>query len=140
MYSLKKDNNMKRHYLVEQGIKQFLVIVMLFFTAISFGQETNNETYRFVNSNTVNNVNDYVVALSTADMTIFRYANKSSTIEFESGLKVELYSANHIVSIGKVVDISKVLTSDPINKGYYIFGLSSDKKTIIQKFTNTKLK
>ena len=131
---------MKRQYLIKQETKQFLVIVKLFFTAISFGQETNNETYHFVNVNAVNNVNDYVVALSTANMTIFRYANKSSIIEFEGGLKVELLSANHLISIGKVVDMSKVLTAEPKNKGHYVFDLSSDKKTIMQKFTQTKLK
>ena len=125
---------MKGKYLIEQGKKQFLVIVMLFFTAISFGQETNNETYRFVNANAANNVNDYIVAFSTADMTTFRYKDKSNTIEFENGLKVELYSANHLVSIGKIVDMSKILQVAPTNTWRYTFGLSANKKTIMQKF------
>lgn len=118
----------------------YLILSFMMVTALSYGQEAKGITYQIVNPEIVNNLNDYEDAFSTADMTKLRFSNKSNTIEFESGLKVALYSANHIISIGRVVNMGKVLTSEPKNKGYYIFGLSSDKKTIIQKFTKTKLK
>jgi hypothetical protein len=102
--------------------------------------EKIDKTYRYVNPEIVNNLQDYDTALSTANMTKFRFANKSTIIEFQSGLKVELFSAKKLVSNGVSVDMSKVLTSEPLNKGLYIFGLSANKKHLLQLFTKTKLK
>lgn len=118
----------------------FFTMVLLLFSSIIYGQEKKDETYRYVNPEIVNNLQDYETAFSTADMTKFRFSNKSNVITFRNGLKVELFSANQLVTNGFAVDTSKVLTSDPLNKDYYVFGLSANKKYIMQLFTKTKLK
>jgi hypothetical protein len=118
----------------------FFTMVLLLFSSIIYGQERKDQTYRFVNPEIVNNLQDYETAFSTADMTKFRFSNKLNVIKFNNGLEVELFSANQLVANGFAVDTSKVLTSDPLNKDYYVFGLSANKKYIMQLFTKTKLK
>lgn len=118
----------------------FFTMVLLLFSSIIYGQERKDQTYRFVNPEIVNNLQDYETAFSTADMTKFRFSNKLNVIKFNNGLEVELFSANQLVANGVTVDSSKLLTSDPLNKGYYVFGLSANKKYIMQLFTKTKLK
>lgn len=117
-----------------------LTLLFLLISSISFGQEVQNKTYRIVNPELVDNTNIYINAFSTADMTIFRYADKSNIIEFESGLKVELFSANKLTSKGIAVDFSKILTTEPSNKGDYVFDISANGKYILQKFTRTEFK
>lgn len=124
---------MKKHF-------TFLTLLLLIFTSLAFSQEVQNKTYQIVNPEIVVNTSRYTNAFSTADMTKFRYADKSYIIEFESGLKVELFSANKLVSNGIAVDTSKILTSEPSNKGEYVFDISEDGKYILQRFTKIALK
>ena len=114
--------------------------IVLVSTITLFAQEKKNETYKFLNANKVSNVGKYKTALSTANMTKFRYENKRNTIEFENGLKVELFSANELISNGYTVDERRLLTSKPINLGMYTFTLSADNKTILQNFKKSKIK
>ena len=117
-----------------------LVLFIALISSLSYGQEKNGKTYKFINPEVVENINNYDLAFSTADMTKFRYTNKSNIIEFSRGFHVKLFSANRLINEGVDVNVSKVLTSDPVNKGHYIFDLSSDGKYIMQMFTKTKLK
>ena len=118
----------------------FFTVLFLLFSSIIYGQEKKDKSYRFVNPEIVNNLQDYENAFSTADMTKFRFVSKSNVIEFESGLKVELLSGDKLVANGFTVDKTKMLQNQPANKGYYVFGLSANGNYIIQKFTYTKLK
>ena len=121
-------------------MKKLLLLFLLFSSLCSFGQEVKDKTYRFINPEIVSNIADYEEAFSTADMTIFRYANKSNIIEFKSSLKVELFSANKLNAEGVEVDTTKILNGEPVNKGHYVFDLSANGKYIMQLFTKTKLK
>lgn len=118
----------------------FLTLFFMIVTAFSYGQEEINNTYRFVNPEMVGDTDNYVNAFSTANMTKFRYANKSNIIEFESGLKVELFSANKLISKGVSVDTSKILTATPLNEDEYVFDISANGKYILQRFTKIALK
>jgi len=124
---------MKKHF-------TFLTLLFVLCSILSYGQEEQSKTYQFINPEVVNNTNTYIEAFSTADMTKFRYADKSNIIEFESGLKVELFSASNLISKGFSVDANRILLSEPKNLGHYVFGLSGDGKTIMQMFTQTKFK
>jgi len=119
--------------------KLFLLIT-LFFSSLFYGQEEKDVTYRFLNSNVVSSTSGYENAMSTADMSAFRYKDDSSIIEFEGGLKIELFSANQLISVGKNVDMSKVLVSEPVNKNEYVFKLSSNGTHILRTFTRTEFK
>jgi hypothetical protein len=113
---------------------------MTLFISFSYGQEENGKTYIFKNPELVSNISSYKKALSTADMTSYRFLNKSSILEFKSGLIVELFSANVLMKSGLKIDKSRVLKSSTNNDGYYFFDISSDGKYIMQIFTKTKIK
>ena len=118
----------------------FFTVVFLLFSSIIYGQEKKDETYRFVNPEIVNNLQDYETAFSTADMTKFRFSNKSNVIKFNNGLEVELFSANQLVANGISVDASKLLVKEPTNRNDYLFDISEDKKYILQKYAVNKYK
>ena len=118
----------------------FLVLFITLISSLSYGQEENGKTYQLINPEIIENANSYIMALSTADMTKFRFLDKSTIIEFKSGLKVELFSANRLIDSGVSIDMLRILTSEPVNKGQYVFDLSSDGKYLMQMFTKTKIK
>ena len=113
MNSLIKHNNMKRKHLIKQRLKQFSVIVILFFTAISFGQEAkrNNDseasrisminvaaegTYQFIISS---NKQKYIFAKETFVMIERkRKLNEDITIELNQFVSVFIPSKNKINS------------------------------------------
>lgn len=116
------------------------LLVFILFTTSMVGQEKKNDTYKFLNAKEINGSSKYVEAFKTADMTKFRFQNKRNTIIFENGLKVELFSADELTQKGYQVDSRKLLISEPTHKAFYTFALSPDGKTILQKFTKTKIK
>ena len=118
----------------------FFTVVFLLFSSIIYGQEKKDETYRYVNPEIVNNLQDYETAFSTADMTKFRFSNKSNVITFKNGLEVELFSANQLVANGVSVDTTKLLVKEPTNRDDYLFDISEDKKYILQKYAVNKYK
>ena len=123
------------------SIKKLALTFVLSFLFIlnGYSQEKKDVTYRFVNSEVVENIGDYELAFSSANMNNFRFKNKSNTIEFESGLKVEIFSVVKLRENGGNVDETKILQSEPTNTNYYTFALYS-KKTIVQKFSVKKIK
>jgi hypothetical protein len=118
----------------------FFTVVFLLFSSIIYGQEKKDKTYRYVNPEIVNNLQDYETAFSTADMTKFRFSDKSNVIKFKNGLEVELFSANKLAANGVSVDTAKLLTKEPTNTDDYIFIISDDKKYILQKYIVNKFK
>ena len=126
--------------LQKQYLKSIVIILFLLIGPVAFAQETKGQTYEFINAEKINDIDDYEKALSTANMSKFRYLNKSNIIMFENGLKVKLFSGKKLIANGHSFEKTKLLTTEPSNKDYYIFGISQDKKYIMQKFTYTKLK
>lgn len=104
-----------------------------------YGQEIENVSYRFLNPNTVDSVSDYRTAFSTADMSAFRFKDKNNVIEFQSGLKVELFSYSFLKDKNLKLDFNKIRKENPINEDY-IFEISKNGKYILQKYTRTEFK
>lgn len=117
-----------------------LLLFFLFVYNLSFSQEVEKFTYRFINPEVVSNINDYNLAFSTADMSAFRFEKKRNVIEFKSGLKVELFSVEELKNKNVKLDLesfNKVGTNSSIE---YYFTLSKDKKFILRKFVETEFK
>lgn len=131
---------MKTKFFLKARLHVYVVIAALFFVTNSLAQEVKGKTYNFINPEVVNNINDYENAFLTANMTKFRFANKSNIIEFESGLKVELFSGNKLAANGYTVDKAKLLVTEPSNKQRYYFTISTNAKYILQRFTAKELK
>lgn len=120
-------------------MKKLLFFLILFVNNL-YSQEMENISYRFLNPNVVENIHAYRKAFSTADMSSFRYENKVNVIEFQGGLKVELFSAELLKDKKINLDLSKVLMTEQGNQGEYVFLLSRDNRYILRKFTKTEFK
>ena len=73
-------------------------------------------------------------------MSSFRFEEKSNIIEFDNGLKVEIFSAQKLTIQGFKVDFSKLISSDKFKDNDYIFLISDDGKYILRRFTKTEFK
>lgn len=117
-----------------------IILILILFVNYSYGQEVKEKTYKFLNPMMVKNINQYEKAFSTADMSSFRFKDKSNVIEFESGLKVEIFSGQKLFSEGFQVDFSKLMSENTLKNKNYVFSISNDGKYILRKFTKTEFK
>ncbi|MBK7181761.1 MAG: hypothetical protein IPH89_01885 [Bacteroidetes bacterium] len=91
-------------------------LFVLFFFIASFGlsaQEQNNQTYHIINNGTVQNVQSYIDALNASNL---KYHRLITTILFETGLKVELYSATELVAAGRSINLADYPVSFPATR------------------------
>lgn len=116
------------------------VLMTIFFVVNCFAQEVKDKTYKFINPSVVKDIGLYEKAFSTADMSSFRFEEKSNIIEFDNGLKVEIFSAQKLTIQGFKVDFSKLISSDKFKDNDYIFLISDDGKYILRRFTKTEFK
>lgn len=104
------------------------LFVLLFFIA-SFGlsaQEQNNQTYHIIDNGSVLNVQPYIDALNASNMKYHRLKNTRTTIVFESGLKVELFSATELQSAGRTINLSDYPESFPATRVEPLFQLGAN--------------
>jgi hypothetical protein len=85
-----------------------LVLFLMIGSAIQAqGQkEVKDQTYIISDNGSVMNVQPYVDAMSNSDFTSHRLLNKRHTIVFETGVKIELFSAKEIAKNGLTVNLS----------------------------------
>lgn len=117
-----------------------IILFLLVFSCHMYGQEIKDSSYKFLNPTSVNNLSDYELAFSTADMSQFRFKEKSNIIQFESGLKVELFSADVLVKNNLKVNYSMLMSGDKKQHNDYFFKISDDGKYILRKFLQTEFK
>ncbi|WP_146193466.1 hypothetical protein [Flavobacterium sediminis] len=118
--------------------KKLLLILLFLFSIMTFSQEVEEVTYRFINPTLVKDISQYRKAFSTADMTKFRYKDKSNFIEFLNGLKVEIFSAEQLIRKGVKVNLDRILVRE--FKEGYVLKLSDDGNYILQQFTAVEFK
>jgi hypothetical protein len=94
-------------------------LFVLFFFIASFGlfaQEQNNQTYHIINNGTVQNVQPYIDALNASNLQYHRLKDTRTTILFETGVKVELYSATELVAAGRSINLADYPVSFPTTR------------------------
>lgn len=82
-------------------MKLFLVVIFFMTLNVGFSQnnrqnEQSNLTYKILNPESVDNISSYVIALDKSDLTSNRLRNKNVIIKFETGLEVEIFSAQFL--------------------------------------------
>lgn len=77
-------------------LKSILLFVGIVFCTVLNAQEIQGKTYAITGKGTVTNVQPYIDALNNSDMKYHRLKNTRTTIEFNTGVKVELFSATEI--------------------------------------------
>jgi hypothetical protein len=76
--------------------KSFFTILFGFFLLLgemAFGQEENGRSYTILDSKNIENIQTYIDALNKANMKYYRLKNQRSSIVFDTGVVVELFSA-----------------------------------------------
>jgi hypothetical protein len=76
------------------------IFILFLFTSVGFAQEKNGITYSIIKNGNVTDVIPYVTALNKSNMRYHRLREKRNIIVFDTGLTVELYSANEIAANG----------------------------------------
>jgi hypothetical protein len=80
-----------------------LLVFTAFFTNVN-AQEQNNVTYKIVDKGSVKDIQPYIDALNTANFKYHRLRNQRHTIVFDTGVKVELFSANELIAAGRKIN------------------------------------
>lgn len=104
-----------------------LFISFLFFFSISVkAQEQNNVTYQIVDNGSVKDVQPYINALNKANMRNHRLRNQRTTISFESGVKVELFSAQELQNAGRSINAADYPENFEITRQEPVFTLGQN--------------
>lgn len=114
-------------------------LLLLLVVAIGCFAFTGTRTWVIVNPNAVEDIGPYEDALAKADLDRYRYIDKRNTLHFETGLDVELLSANELDAQGISYKRDRVRTQDPEFDTKPVFRLSPDG-IIIEIQTRTKVK
>ncbi|MGL5890204.1 MAG: hypothetical protein ACRC3B_09980 [Bacteroidia bacterium] len=114
-------------------------ILLFAFCVLQLSFTTPAGSYVYLNPETVTDTNPYTAALSKADMDRYRYMDERNTLVFESGLKVELLSANEMKALNMPLRIERVRTEKPGFDTGSIFRLTPEGG-IVEIMTKTKVK
>lgn len=117
-------------------MKRFLVLLLLILPLLSL---TDPRSYVYSNPHVVSNIGDYDAAIARADMDRYRYIDKRNTLHFESGLDVELLSANELKALGIPYLVSHIRDHEPEFDTKPIFKLTNDG-IILEVQTRVKIK
>jgi hypothetical protein len=115
-----------------------LFLLLLAFSARS--QEMVNHTYRIVDNGSVQNVQPYIDALNTANMKYHRLKNSRYTIIFETGVKVELFSAAELIATGRNINIADYPDSFDASRQEPVFILGPGNYIIEQRRSADNIK
>jgi hypothetical protein len=117
-------------------MKRFIVFLLISLPFFSF---TDSRSYVYVNPHVVDNLDAYTTAIGNADFDKYRYFDKRNTLHFDSGLDVELLSANELKEAGIPYKADRIRTEDPAFDTKAVFKLTTDGK-ILEVQTRVKIK
>ncbi len=89
-------------------------------------QEQVNVTYRITDNGSIRDVQPYINALNTANMKYHRLKNTRYTIIFDTGVKVELFSAAELIAAGKHIDLADYPDSFDSSRQEPVFSLGQN--------------
>lgn len=121
---------MKKQATIKISCVLFFLIAFIRLSA----QEQNNQTYRIIDNGSVLNVQPYLDALNASNMKYHRLKNTRTTIVFESGLKVELFSATELQAAGRTIDPNDYPENFPATRVEPLFQLGANN-FILEKHT-----
>jgi hypothetical protein len=107
------------------------LFTLLFFFLIGVNQsraqkEVKDQTYTIVDNGSVTDIQPYINALNNSEMKNHRLLNTRYTIVFQSGLKVELFSATEISNKGLSINLSEYPESFASSRRDPVFALGAN--------------
>jgi len=116
------------------SLKHFITFILTLGVLAVFGQDKSS--YRIVKTGGVADLTAYHQALQTKDLDAHRLINASRTIKFDSGVEIELYSAQYLeTEFGRFRDhrFMNRMGNEPV---YPWFWVLSPEGVIIDKRIN----
>lgn len=104
-------------------LKTIFLFVGVCFSMILNAQEIQGQTYVITGNGTVTDIQPYIAALNNSDMKYHRLKNSRNTIEFNTGVKVELFSASEINSSGRALNLAEYPESFAATRDIPVFSL-----------------
>lgn len=117
----------------------FCCMLLFLFGATLVSFTTHPSSYRFVNPTVVNDTQLYANALNRSDLDRYRYRDERNVLLFDTGLQVELLSANELLAQGLPVNLNHVRTEKPVFDTGSVFKLSP-QGGLVEIMTKTKVK
>ncbi len=122
--------------------KIMLKISLLFAcTLISFSikaQEIKGKTYEITDNGSVKEIQPYIDALNKSDMRYHRLKNTRNIIVFNTGVKVELFSAEEINANAHPLVLSEYPESFDAKRDIPVFSLGQNNFIMEQHHVNSK--
>lgn len=93
------------------------------FSMILKAQEIQGQTYAITSNGTVTDIQPYIAAMNNSDMKYHRLKNTRHTIEFTTGVKVELFSASEINTSVRSINLSEYPVAFDSKRDVPVFSL-----------------
>jgi hypothetical protein len=133
----------KQFYMKTSLHRIFIAIIGLIIFTFSGQQalaqdlkEKNNATYTIIDQGGVMDVQPYILAMDNSDFRYQRLLNKRNTIVFQTGLKIELFSATEIAKKGLPIVTSEYPQEFPASHQEAVFAVAPNN-FIIEYHTAT---
>lgn len=117
-------------------LSAFLLVVL---SSLFLSFTTPAGSYHYLNPTSVQDLVPYTTALSKADLDRYRYIDERNVLVFDTGLQVELLSANEMKALNMPVRIERVRTEKPAFNTGSVFKLTAEGG-IAEVMTKTKVK
>jgi hypothetical protein len=120
------------------------VMTLLSFFLMSYAvkaqdhKEINGQTYHITENGSVTNIQPYIDAMNNSDFKNHRLLNKRYTIIFQTGLKVELFSAKEISQSGLPITLSDYPEKFDLSRQEPVFALGANNFIIEYHTANSK--
>ncbi len=107
---------------------KILLRIVLLFVGITCGtilnaQEIQGQTYAITSNGSVTDIQPYIAAMNKADMKYHRLKNARHTITFNTGVKVEIFSASEINTAVRSLNLSEYPENFEANALIPVFSL-----------------
>ena len=119
-------------------MKRILWLIPLLFLFCGISAQHSTPGFVILNPRSVPNLAEFVEALNHNDLDKYRQLDQRTTIHFQEGLNVELFSANEMLAAGLHVDIEKINTTGKDRARYSQFSLHPSGRIIISVNPITK--
>ncbi len=119
-------------------LKPIIVFVFIGFTFMVKAQEENNITYKIIDNGSVTNIQPYIDAMNSANFKYHRLRNNRNIIIFDTGVKIELYSANELIASGKNINATDYPESFSSTRQVPLFVLGANNFILEQHTSSGK--
>ncbi|MFL5765727.1 MAG: hypothetical protein ACJ77K_17405 [Bacteroidia bacterium] len=124
--------------------RMMLLCSLFFFSGITLKAQTTKEvkdqTYVVLDKGSVSDVQPYIDAMNNSDMRYHRLRNTRSTIVFETGVKIELFSASEMIASGRTLNLTDYPESFGASRDMPAFSLGPNNIIMEMHHVNFKHK